>query len=70
MKIVKCLLIVVIYLFAQISIGQNSNVLLIFSDDLNTSIGPYMQIKEHTPNLDRLAEEGVRFTQAYCQFPL
>ncbi|MCT4589974.1 MAG: sulfatase [Carboxylicivirga sp.] len=69
-KIVKCLLILVIYLFAQVSIGQNTNVLLIFSDDLNTSIGPYMQIKEHTPNLDRLAEEGVRFTQAYCQFPL
>jgi arylsulfatase A-like enzyme len=44
--------------------------LLIISDDLNTQIGPYMEIREHTPNLDRLAAEGVRFTRTYCQFPL
>lgn len=24
----------------------------------------------HTPNMDRLAEHGVRFTNAYCSFPL
>ncbi len=24
----------------------------------------------HTPNMDRLAEEGVRFTNAYCSFPM
>ncbi len=46
------------------------NVLLIISDDLNTNIGPYMEIEEHTPNLDRLAEEGVQFSRAYCQYPL
>lgn len=46
------------------------NVLLIFSDDLNTRIGPYMGVDEHTPNLNRLANEGVMFTHAYCQYPL
>jgi arylsulfatase A-like enzyme len=46
------------------------NVLLIISDDLNTRIGPYMDVDKHTPHLDRLASEGVRFTRAYCQFPL
>lgn len=46
------------------------NILLIFSDDLNTRIGPYMEIDKHTPNLDRLASEGVMFTRAYCQYPL
>lgn len=46
------------------------NILLIVSDDLNTRIGPYMNINDHTPNLDRLANEGVRFTRTYCQYPL
>ncbi len=50
--------------------GQQPNVLLIVSDDLNTRIGPYMEIRKHTPNLDRLAAEGVRFTRTYCQYPL
>lgn len=46
------------------------NILLIMSDDLNTRIGPYMDIDQHTPNLDRLAEEGVSFQRAYCQYPI
>jgi len=50
--------------------GQQPNVLLIISDDLNTLIGPYMEIRHHTPNLDRLAQEGIRFTRAYCQYPV
>lgn len=50
--------------------AQKPNVLFIISDDLNTCIGPYMEIANHTPHLDRLAAEGVRFTRTYCQFPL
>lgn len=46
------------------------NILLIISDDLNTRIGPYMDIDQHTPNLDELAQQGVRFSRAYCQYPL
>jgi iduronate 2-sulfatase len=46
------------------------NVLLIMSDDLNTRIGPYMDIDQHTPHLDRLASEGVSFQRAYCQYPI
>ncbi len=51
-------------------INKSPNILLIISDDLNTRIGPYMEIDRHTPNLDRLASEGVRFTRTYCQYPL
>lgn len=51
-------------LFAQ------PNILLIFSDDLNTKIGPYMEVDKHTPNLDKLAQQGVMFSRAYCQYPL
>ena len=50
--------------------AQVKNVLFIISDDLNTRIGPYMEIDHHTPNLDRLAQEGIQFTRAYSQFPL
>ena len=50
--------------------AQQPNILLIISDDLNTKIGPYMDIDQHTPSLDRLAKEGVRFTKTYCQYPL
>lgn len=51
-------------LFAQ------PNILLIFSDDLNTRIGPYLGVDNHTPNLDKLSKQGVMFTRAYCQYPL
>lgn len=51
-------------------IAQQPNILVIISDDLNTKIGPYMDIDNHTPHLDRLAEEGVRFARTYSQFPL
>ena len=46
------------------------NILLIISDDLNTRIGPYMEIDQHTPNLDELAKQGVRFSRAFCQYPI
>lgn len=51
-------------------IAQKPNIVLIISDDLNTRIGPYMEIDKHTPSLDRLAREGIRFTRTYCQYPL
>jgi len=50
--------------------AQQPNILVIISDDLNTKIGPYMDIDNHTPHLDRLAAEGVRFLRNYSQFPL
>ncbi len=42
-------------LFSFITKAQKPNILLIVSDDLNTRIGPYMNIDKHTPHLDRLA---------------
>ncbi|MDR1673019.1 MAG: arylsulfatase [Bacteroidales bacterium] len=43
------------------------NIIFILADDLKWGdIGCYGQTKIRTPNIDRLAAEGVRFTQAYC----
>lgn len=64
------LLLLVLLSFAGPSGAQSPNVLLIISDDLNTSIGPYLGVENHTPNLDRLAERGLMFSRAYCQYPL
>ncbi|NOR73617.1 MAG: sulfatase-like hydrolase/transferase [Draconibacterium sp.] len=64
------ILVILVSLFFSINLNGQPNILLIISDDLNTRIGPYMELNNHTPNLDRLADEGVRFTRTYCQYPL
>ena len=54
-------------LFSRTSKDKPLNVLLITADDLNYSSVGYMgcQVPEITPNLDRLASEGVVFHNAY-----
>jgi arylsulfatase A-like enzyme len=52
--------------------SAHPNILFVVSDDLNTDIGPYVEssLGLHTPNLDRIAAEGMTFTRAYAQFPV
>ena len=46
---------------------RKPNILLIVADDLGyAELGCYGQKKIRTPHLDRLAQQGMRFTQAYC----
>jgi len=47
------------------------NIVLVFADDLGYGeLGCYGQTKIDTPNIDRLAAEGLRFTQFYTAAPV
>lgn len=45
------------------------NVLFIAVDDLRPQLGCYGRSQMHTPNIDRIAADGVLFERAYCMVP-
>lgn len=50
--------------------NNRPNVLLIAIDDMKPWISPYGDKLAHTPGMERLAERGVTFDNAYCQVAL
>ncbi len=67
----KCLPLILVSLLVSISsVAQSSkpNFLIIFIDDLGYGdLGCYGGADARTPNIDRLAKEGTRFTSFYAQ---
>lgn len=56
---------VVLPVFGQRNVSR-PNVLIIYTDDLGYGdLSCYGAVKLHTPNIDRLAKNGLRFTRAY-----
>jgi N-sulfoglucosamine sulfohydrolase len=49
---------------------QRPNILWILGDDLGPELGCYGHPLVHTPNADRLAAEGVRFTHCFTTAPV
>src|SRR6266496_6464799 len=62
------LLLVVGIVTIQADAANRPNVLFIISDDLTaTALSCYGNTVCRTPNIDRLAARGTRFTRAFCQ---
>jgi len=53
------------------SAATRPNIIFILADDLGINdLACYGRKEHHTPNLDRLAAQGTRFTSAYCAQPI
>jgi arylsulfatase A len=65
--IISLLVFIVVAAHAQQTKKSNPpNIIFIFADDLGyADIGCYGQQKIETPNIDKLAKEGIKFTQFY-----
>ncbi len=60
-----------LFLSTALFAAEKPNVVFILADDLGwADLGCYGSKYHRTPNLDRLAKEGVRFTQAYAAAPV
>ena len=49
--------------------GKRPNIIWIMAEDISTELACYEHPAVKTPNLDRLAKEGARYTQAFCTAP-
>jgi arylsulfatase A-like enzyme len=68
--LVTCLVGTATHAAPAVKYGEKPNVLFIAIDDLNHWVGYFGRNKQTaTPNIDRLAKRGVRFTHAYCAAP-
>jgi len=56
--------------FARASAPARPNILWLIAEDLSPDLGCYGDRAVQTPNLDRLAREGMRFTNAFVTGPV
>ena len=71
MKYLKIFLLLILINTACKQPDKQLNVLFIIADDLtSTGVSSYENKACKTPNIDNLAAEGVRYTRAYCQYPV
>lgn len=58
------------FLFSCQEKPQKPNILFIAVDDLRTELGCYGNTEIKSPNIDKLAGEGLVFNRTYCQQPI
>ena len=73
----KIILVTLLFIFSNNIIfastendSKKLNVLFIIADDLNCDLGAYGNPDVFTPNIDKLASQGVLFENAHVQYPL
>ena len=63
-------ILIMLALAASVFAGEKPNVLFIMVDDLNSAVGFLGDKTAKTPNMDRLAREGMRFEYAHVNADL
>jgi uncharacterized sulfatase len=59
-----------LFVLSPVAAGERPNVVWIIADDLGPELGCYGYPDVSTPNLDRLAAEGARYTHAFATAPV
>lgn len=70
MRLRLCLLVLLGSVFVRGFAADRPNILWITSEDNSPYLGCYGDANAHTPNLDRLASEGVRYRHAFANSPV
>jgi arylsulfatase len=65
MRRIVCVIVIALSMTAALQAAPRPNIVLILADDMGFSDAHCMGGEIDTPNLDRVAAEGVRFTQFY-----
>src|SRR5438309_1347541 len=55
---------------APLAAAERPNVVWVFGEDMGPELGCYGDANAITPNMDRLAREGVRYTHCYTHAPV
>lgn len=66
----KLLLLIAAWFVASLSAAERPNIVWIVGEDLGPELGCYGDAQAITPNLDRLAREGARFTRCFTHAPV
>ncbi|MFY0606461.1 MAG: sulfatase [Cyclobacteriaceae bacterium] len=67
MRITKIIIMLAIFGVNSVLAQNEQNVLVFLVDDLRPTLGAYGDDLAITPNIDKLADEGIVFDKAYCQ---
>ena len=69
--LVSCLVCLPAVIFCQSKSSAKPNIIFILADDLGSAeLGSYGNKFNETPNLDKLASQGLKFNQAYAAAPV